>query len=337
MPRVTAVPALVTIIFAVGLSGCVKPPPGYPVANRAVMPPGAARNAPVEAELAQAPAATVENGGAEAENMSAPQEPSVATEPATVEEIPPEAVTAPAEPHPGTATEAASADLKTPPSEASSHGAAAPGDESRPAVRPRSAHISAGGKTTASGAVGTSRGRTLARLTRRGVSRPAAKTPRKSATAEKPGPRGQTRPVASTGTTGGEPPAGSGGQERDYAWASEIRVSEERLARYSDAELEKMAREIEARRGKRFDDPKWQAYFDSKRWYYPDDKYTDAHLSRLERENIKTIERVRAQRAAQQAQEPQKERAAVKRAQPAASKRKQPAAEGERRLEPIPF
>ena len=58
-----------------------------------------------------------------------------------------------------------------------------------------------------------------------------------------------------------------------------------------------MAREIEARRGKRFSDPRVQAQLDKEKWYYGDDKYTPARLSPTEKRNLELIERIRAHSA----------------------------------------
>ena len=59
--------------------------------------------------------------------------------------------------------------------------------------------------------------------------------------------------------------------------------------KYSDRELERVSREIKARRGKPFSDPKWEREFRNEGWYQADPDYSDAHLSPTERENLRRI------------------------------------------------
>lgn len=63
-----------------------------------------------------------------------------------------------------------------------------------------------------------------------------------------------------------------------------------------DNDLERKAREIKARRGKQFSDPKWQREFREQGWYQANPEYSDAHLSPTERERLKRIRRLQEQR-----------------------------------------
>jgi len=76
---------------------------------------------------------------------------------------------------------------------------------------------------------------------------------------------------------------------RNHVKASEQPLSRKRVAQYSDRELERVSREIKARRGKPFSDPKWEREFRNEGWYQADPDYSDAHLSPTERENLRRI------------------------------------------------
>lgn len=79
------------------------------------------------------------------------------------------------------------------------------------------------------------------------------------------------------------------GSDGRFPWASDVKLTNTVLSRFSNPQLSLMAMEILARRGKRFDGPAWQRCFDKRDWYYPNDRYSESWLSPIERANFKLI------------------------------------------------
>jgi hypothetical protein len=63
-----------------------------------------------------------------------------------------------------------------------------------------------------------------------------------------------------------------------------------KLGQHTSAEWLVLRSEVEAIRGKRFEDQPWlQQYFDERYWYKPSDSYDSKQLNELERKNLQTI------------------------------------------------
>lgn len=67
-------------------------------------------------------------------------------------------------------------------------------------------------------------------------------------------------------------------------------ITQKKLGKHSGAEWKVLLAEVEAIRGKRFDDEPWlQTYFEERYWYTPDAKYDAKKLSAIERKNLEIL------------------------------------------------
>jgi YARHG domain len=79
-------------------------------------------------------------------------------------------------------------------------------------------------------------------------------------------------------------------QPGDMRYWRDRQITARKLGRHSGAEWKVLLAEVEAIRGKRFDDEPWlQQYFEERYWYSPDDKYDAKKLSLIERKNLETL------------------------------------------------
>jgi hypothetical protein len=77
----------------------------------------------------------------------------------------------------------------------------------------------------------------------------------------------------------------------DLRWWQAKEMTEEKLGTHSAAEWQVLRAEVEAVRGKRFEDDPWlQGYFEDRYWYKADASYDARSLTPLERKNLATIE-----------------------------------------------
>ena len=77
----------------------------------------------------------------------------------------------------------------------------------------------------------------------------------------------------------------------DLRWWQSRPMTEEKLGTHSAAEWLILRAEVEAVRGKRFDDDPWlQQYFEERYWYKPDPNYDARALTPTERKNLATID-----------------------------------------------
>jgi len=73
-------------------------------------------------------------------------------------------------------------------------------------------------------------------------------------------------------------------------------LTRKKLGTHTNAEWTVLASEIEAIRGKRFDDTPWlQQYFDERYWYHAAEKYDPRSLSEIERRNLQLIDTIHRQ------------------------------------------
>ena len=73
-------------------------------------------------------------------------------------------------------------------------------------------------------------------------------------------------------------------------------LTRKKLGTHTNAEWTVLAAEIEAIRGKRFDDEPWlQQYFDERYWYRPADHYNPKTLTATEQKNLQLIDTIRRQ------------------------------------------
>ena len=80
-----------------------------------------------------------------------------------------------------------------------------------------------------------------------------------------------------------------------FWYSDKIRLQEEDISWLSKEELRAARNEIYARHGRKFDDPEIQERFNKCSWYQgtvDPDKFDDSVLSEIEKDNIKTIEKV---------------------------------------------
>src|SRR5205085_1337485 len=77
----------------------------------------------------------------------------------------------------------------------------------------------------------------------------------------------------------------------DLRWWQTKPMSEEKLGTHSAAEWHILRAEVEAVRGRSFDDEPWlQQYFEDRYWYKADPAYNPRSLTRIERLNLTTID-----------------------------------------------
>jgi YARHG domain len=77
----------------------------------------------------------------------------------------------------------------------------------------------------------------------------------------------------------------------DLRWWQAKAMTEEKLGTHSSAEWLILRAEVEAVRGKRFDDDPWlQQYFEDRYWYRPDPAYDARSLTTTERRNLSVID-----------------------------------------------
>lgn len=77
----------------------------------------------------------------------------------------------------------------------------------------------------------------------------------------------------------------------DLRWWQAKEMTDEKLGTHSSAEWQVLRAEVEAVRGKTFDDDPWlQNYFEDRYWYKPDAAYDARQLSAVERKNLATID-----------------------------------------------
>jgi hypothetical protein len=86
----------------------------------------------------------------------------------------------------------------------------------------------------------------------------------------------------------------------DLRWWQTKEMTEEKLGTHSAAEWQVLRAEVEAVRGKRFDEDPWlQQYFEDRYWYKVDPSYDARQLTPMERKNLAAIdEATRKQRKA---------------------------------------
>jgi hypothetical protein len=73
-------------------------------------------------------------------------------------------------------------------------------------------------------------------------------------------------------------------------------LTRKKLGTHTNAEWTVLAAEVEAIRGKRFDDEPWlQQYFDERYWYRPADHYNPKTLTPIEQKNLQLIDTIRRQ------------------------------------------
>src|SRR5215208_2486763 len=79
-------------------------------------------------------------------------------------------------------------------------------------------------------------------------------------------------------------------QPGDMRYWRDRQITPRKLGKHSGAEWKVLLAEVEAIRGKRFDDEPWlQQYFEERYWYFPDDKYDAKKLSAIERKNLEIL------------------------------------------------
>ena len=77
----------------------------------------------------------------------------------------------------------------------------------------------------------------------------------------------------------------------DLRWWQAKEMTEEKLGLHSAGEWQVLRAEVEAVRGKRFDDDPWlQNYFEERYWYKADASYDARQLTAVERKNLATID-----------------------------------------------
>ncbi|MFL6335398.1 MAG: YARHG domain-containing protein [Pyrinomonadaceae bacterium] len=77
----------------------------------------------------------------------------------------------------------------------------------------------------------------------------------------------------------------------DLRWWQAKEMTEEKLGTHSAAEWQVLRAEVEAVRGKRFDDDPWlQQYFEDRYWYKVDPSYDARQLTAMERKNLAAID-----------------------------------------------
>jgi hypothetical protein len=77
----------------------------------------------------------------------------------------------------------------------------------------------------------------------------------------------------------------------DLRWWQTREMNEEKLGTHSAAEWLILRAEVEAVRGKHFDDDPWlQQYFEDRYWYKSDPSYDARSLTKMERENLSVID-----------------------------------------------
>src|SRR5215208_3396518 len=79
-------------------------------------------------------------------------------------------------------------------------------------------------------------------------------------------------------------------QPGDMRYWRDRQIIPRKLGKHSGAEWKVLLAEVEAIRGKRFNDEPWlQQYFEERYWYFPDDKYDAKKLSAIERKNLEVL------------------------------------------------
>lgn len=77
----------------------------------------------------------------------------------------------------------------------------------------------------------------------------------------------------------------------DLRWWQAKEMTEEKLGTHSSAEWQVLRAEVEAVRGKRFEDDPWlQNYFEERYWYKADPSYDARQLTAVERKNLAAID-----------------------------------------------
>jgi hypothetical protein len=77
----------------------------------------------------------------------------------------------------------------------------------------------------------------------------------------------------------------------DLRWWQAKEMTEEKLGTHSAAEWQVLRAEVEAVRGKRFEDDPWlQQYFEDRYWYKADPSYDARQLTAMERKNLAAID-----------------------------------------------
>ena len=77
----------------------------------------------------------------------------------------------------------------------------------------------------------------------------------------------------------------------DLRWWQAKEMTEEKLGTHSSAEWQVLRAEVEAVRGKRFEDDPWlQNYFEERYWYKADPSYDARQLTQTERKNLAAID-----------------------------------------------
>jgi hypothetical protein len=77
----------------------------------------------------------------------------------------------------------------------------------------------------------------------------------------------------------------------DLRWWQAKEMTEEKLGTHSAAEWQVLRAEVEAVRGKRFEDDPWlQQYFEDRYWYKVDASYDARQLTQMERKNLAAID-----------------------------------------------
>jgi hypothetical protein len=76
-------------------------------------------------------------------------------------------------------------------------------------------------------------------------------------------------------------------QPGDMRYWRDRAITPRKLGKHSGAEWKVLLAEVEAIRGKRFDDEPWlQQYFEERYWYFPNEKYDAKKLSAIEQKNL---------------------------------------------------
>jgi YARHG domain len=79
-------------------------------------------------------------------------------------------------------------------------------------------------------------------------------------------------------------------QPGDMRYWRDRQIPARKLGKHSGAEWKVLLAEVEAIRGKRFDDEPWlQQYFEERYWYSPNDKYDARKLTVIERKNLEIL------------------------------------------------
>ena len=79
-------------------------------------------------------------------------------------------------------------------------------------------------------------------------------------------------------------------QPGDMRYWRDRQIPARKLGKHSGAEWKVLTAEVEAIRGKRFDDEPWlQQYFEERYWYSADDKYDAKKLTAVERKNLEIL------------------------------------------------